>query len=208
MKALVFGGGSEVGQHILKQLSADDHQAITIAETENQAQQLKDFGAAEVFITTEDDFTNVYQGCEAIIFIAGASPVSGESKDMLVDHEAFLKAVKKAKEQGIDRFVYLSTVRSDESKESQNTGEKQQPEAVLKKEKLTYTIIHPTLSVNKPGKGTVKAALSLKDKDGEIPHEDLASLLVEALINQHTHNQTIEVTKGNTPIKEALRHLK
>jgi len=74
MRICVFGGSEAVGEHVIKQLAAKGHEPVTMAETENKAEELKMLGAAEVIISKNDEsFNSAIDGSEAIIYIAGSS---------------------------------------------------------------------------------------------------------------------------------------
>jgi uncharacterized protein YbjT (DUF2867 family) len=77
----------------------------------------------------------------------------------------------------------------------------------LRQENLAYSIIRPSTPVDKPGKGKVAVAETLTAEEGEIPKEDIASVLVEALEAEKTIGKTITVTAGETPIGQALTEL-
>lgn len=207
MKVFVFGGGEDVGEYILKRLKAEGHEAVTVSEEENRAEELRMMGASVRVVAENDDFTEALAGCEAIIFVANANPAAGESKNVLVDHKAVADSLEKASLQGIERLIYLSPVRVDESEESEKTGAKGRPEELIKQNGFIYTIVRTAKTVSKPGKGTIEAAESLGRSEGEIPYEDTAAVLVEALADKATFNKAFEIAEGETPIKEALHAL-
>lgn len=207
MKAFVFGGSGRVGEHVLKQLIAKGHEAVTIAENENRAEELKMLGATQVLVSKDESFTEAIAGSEAIIYIAGSSLAAGEDQAILVDHEAVLEALAEAQRQKIERVVYLSPVRMDESAASKETGEKNTPEKWIEKSRFVYTIIRTAKTVSKPGKGMIKAAETIAAADDEIPYEDVAAVLVEALDNQKTFKKAFQISAGDIPIKEALDSL-
>lgn len=207
MKVFVFGGGGDVGEYILKKLAAENHEAVTVAETENRAEELRMMGAANVIVATDNKFVDAMAGCQAVIYVAGANPTAGENKNVLVDKDAVASAMAEARKQGIERVIYLSPARVDESEESQETGGKKIPEEHIKLDIFTYTVVHPSRGVDKPGKGTVSAGNFKRKKDAEIPYEDVAAVLVESLSNEATYNKTFELAPGDTPIGKALQKL-
>lgn len=207
MKVFVFGGNEGAGEHVLKKLAAKGHEAVTIAETENRAEELEILGAADVIISKDGHFTNAIDGSEAIIYMAGSSLGAGEDQETLVDYGTVRKSLEEAQRHKIERLVYLSPVRTDESPESKETGEKDEPEEWIKKSQLAYTVIRTTKRVSKPGKEMITAKETIADSNGEIPYEDVAAVLVEALDNQNTFRKAFEITAGDTSIEEALDSL-
>lgn len=207
MKVFVFGGGGDVGEYLLRKLAKENHEAVTIAETENRAEELRMIGAAHVSVVKDNRFVEAMAGCEAVIYIAGANPTAGENKNVLVDKDAVASAMAEARKLHIERVVYLSPARVDESPESQQTGGKKIPEELIKLDVFTYTIVHSSRGVDKPGKGTVSIVASNGEKGKEIPYEDVAAVLVESLTNEATYNTSFKVVPGDTPIRKALTNL-
>lgn len=204
MKVFVFGSGGDVGEYLLKKLAQKNHQAVTIAESANRADELKMVGAAEVYLAADTSYTEVLAGCDAIIYIAGTSPHAGKDNNVLVDHEAVTRAMAAAKQQQVARLVYLSPARVDESAISQNTAGKKILEELMKLDEFTYTIIHASRGVHKPGKGMIDIIASNRKKAADLPFEDIAEVLVESLANKATYNKTLNITPGIIPIKKAL----
>ena len=208
MKVFVFGSGGDVGEYLLKKLAQEKHEAITMAETANRADELKMVGAAEVYLAKDVSYTEVLTGCDAIIYIAGTSPHAGENKNVLVDHEAIAHALAAARKQQVERIVYLSPARVDESAKSQDTGGKKIPEELMKLEGFSYTIVHASHGAHKPGKGMIDVRASNRQKIADLPFEDIAAVLVEALDNKSTYNKTLKIIPGTTPIKQALKQFR
>jgi hypothetical protein len=63
------------------------------------------------------------------------------------------------------------------------------------------------MPVDKPGIGKVEAGPSIVHDKGEIPKEDIASVLVIALDTKEVFNKTFHVTSGEILIDEALQRL-
>lgn len=208
MRICVFGGSEEVGGHVLKQLAKKGYEPVTIAETENKAEELKMLGSTDVIISKNDEnFTSAIDGSEAIIYIAGSSFGSGEDQNILIDYEAMMKSLEEAQQHKIERVIFLSPVRVDESQKSKKTGEKNKSEEWIKKNQLIYTIIRTAKTISKPGYGMIKAAETIDSGNDEIPYEDVAGVLVESLENHNTFKKTFEITKGDISIIEALDSL-
>ena len=207
MKVFFYGGSERLGDHILKQLDEKGHEAVTVTETDNRAEALDEIGTTEVIIAGDDSFTRALDDADVIIYIASASPGTGDDQDALVDADTVVKSLEEAEQQGIKRIVYLSPVHLDESDESKKTGGKDQPEEWIKESGFDYTVIRSVKRVSKPGHGEIDITDSADENNDEIPYEDVAAVLVEALDNKNTLKRTFGMTKGKTSIKEALNDL-
>lgn len=209
MRVLVIGTNDLAGEHVIKLLAEKRHETVALAGSDNEVEGLKKLGASDVLITDGTDFSEALAGCEAVIYLDKASHRTGESKPILVDHRSVNDAIESAKKHGVRRFVLLSAMRAaeNESGGSGTTELKQRPEERLRKEELDFTIIRPSTPIDKPGKGQVKVAETPGSENGEIPKEDLATVLVEVLEMERTMNKTFTVTSGETPIRQALSEL-
>ena len=90
---------------------------------------------------------------EAIIFAAGSGPKTGPDKTTAVDKNGAIKLVDAAKKKGIERFVMLSSVGSDDPEQAQEEMRhyleaKHDADEHLKASWLTYTIVRPVALTN------------------------------------------------------------
>lgn len=210
MRVLVIGTEDLTGEHVIKQLSDKQHEAVALVGTKSKVDEMGRLGAADVFVLQNDDYAQAFSACDAVIYVGDASARTGESKPILIDHQSVIDSVQAAKDQGVKRFLLMSAMRANETDKggSGTDGAKNQPEELLRNAHLTYTILRTGKPVDKPGKGKVEASLSLESKESEIPKEDIATVLVEALELEEAYNRTIEVSSGEMPIREALQQLK
>lgn len=204
MKVFVYGGSEILGEHILKRLDKKGHEAVTVVQTDNRAEALEQLGNVEVIIDGDDSFTRALEDADAIIYIASASPGTGEDQDALVDADAVMESLEEAQQQRIERIVYLSPVRLDESDESKKTGGKDKPEEWIKASDFVYTVIRTVKRVSMPGHGKVKVTDAPGEDEDEISFEDVAAVLVEVLDSENTFRKAFGVTTGKNDIKEVL----
>ncbi|WP_053362783.1 NAD(P)H-binding protein [Bacillus sp. FJAT-27251] len=209
MRVLVIGTEDMTGEHVIKLLADKEHEPVAVVGSQNKVSLMTKIGASKVVVMETQDFLEAFSGCEAVIYLGAASPRTGEGKPILIDHQTMIASVEAASEHGVQRFVLLSPLRADENESGGpgTIGGKNQAEELLRQEEINYTIVRPSEPVEKPGSGKVNAAPSLKGEHGEIPKEDLASVLVEALDSRESFNKTFDVTSGETPIREALQQL-
>lgn len=209
MRVLVIGTEDLTGHHVIKQLSEKNYEPIALVGSPAKVEEMEKLGAAAVYVIEGKDFSKAFSNCQAVIYIAEASPKTGGSMPILIDHRAVIDSIRLAKQSGIKRFILLSAMRANESEGSQEwtTGAKNQPDELLRQEKFTYTVIEPSMAVEKPGVGKIEAGSSLKKANPEIAKEDIASVLVEALENENTFNKTFEISSGDTAIKEAIEKM-
>jgi uncharacterized protein YbjT (DUF2867 family) len=129
----------------------------------------------------------------------------------MVDLWGAKRAVDACVDQGIDRFVMIS---SRGAGDPEARGGPIQPYLVakhfadehLKASPLAATILRPTALTNEEGTGRVAAYRDDALHTGpDIPRADVAEAVVACLETDATVGQTIDLFGGDTPIKEALQ---
>lgn len=205
MRVLVIGTEDMTGEHVVKQLADRHHNPVALVGAENKVEEMVKLGASAVVSLERRVFSSAFSDCEAVIYLSSASPRTGEGKPILVDHQSVIDSVEAAKKHGVKRFVLMSAMRANEMGDA--SAIRFNSEELLRQEKFTYTVIRTSMPVDKPGIGKVEAGLSIEHDKDEIPKEDIASVLVEALDTKEVFNKTINVTSGKILIHEALQRL-
>ncbi|WP_260286428.1 NAD(P)H-binding protein [Peribacillus aracenensis] len=205
MRVLVIGTEDMTGEHVIKQLADRHHNPVALVGSENKVEEMVKLGASAVVSLERREFSSAFSDCEAVIYLSSASPRTGEGKPILVDHQSVIDSVEAAKKHGVKRFVLMSAMRANELGDA--SAIRFNAEELLRQEKFTYTVIRTSMPVDKPGIGKVEAGLSIEHDKDEIPKEDIASVLVEALDTKEVFNKTINVTSGEILIHEALQRL-
>ena len=206
MHILVAGAHGQVGQHIISLLSKGYHQIRPMIRREEQSAQLA-AGAETVVADLTEDVSHALKGCDALIFAAGSS-----GKDVRgVDRDGAIKLLEAAEQQGVERYVMLSSMGAGEPErgpEALRPYLKAEGEADerLQASTLNYTIVRPGRLIDDAATGKIKAAARF-DEWGEITREDVAKALVLTLELTHTYGQTFELSGGDTPTEEALKAL-
>ncbi|MGE7903319.1 NAD(P)H-binding protein [Peribacillus sp. NPDC094092] len=207
MRVLVIGTEDMTGEHVVKLLADRHHNPVALVGTENRVEEMVKLGASDVVSLEGEDFSSAFSNCEAVIYLGSASPRTGEGKPILVDHQSVIDSVEAAKKHGVKRFVLMSAMRANEMGSRDACSFRVKSEELLRQEKFTYTVIRTSMPVAKPGIGKVEAGLSIVHDKDEIPKEDIASVLVEALDTKEVFNKTFNVTSGEILIQEALLRL-
>lgn len=216
MKVLVIGANGQVGRKVVKELADSSHEAIAMVRKEEQVETLKEMGAAKVVLgDLEGDFSDAFDGVDAVIFAAGSGPSTGPDKTLTIDLWGSAKAAKFAEEKGVKRFVQLSSMGSGDPDAG---GEEMKPylvakrsaDEILKATNLDYTIVRPgALSdEDKSGKLEVSKAGFTSMEGRSIPRADVANILVSVLDLPNTYNKTFEVLQGENPAADELGSIK
>jgi uncharacterized protein YbjT (DUF2867 family) len=216
MKVVVAGAAGNTAGRLLVRLSERGHDARGLVRKEEQLSYVQNLGAEPWLLDLEnagpEEVGRAVDGCDAIVFAAGAGPGSGTERKQTMDYGGAVKLVEAAEERGVGRYLMLSTMNADHP---EAMGEKMQPyleakaaaDDRLRRSGLDYTIIRPGSLTDDEGTGHIDAARSLDQRRGEIPREDVAEAFAAALEEDATRGETIDILAGDTPIAESLRSI-
>lgn len=213
MRIVLAGGHGKIAL-LFGEAVASDHQVVGLIRDADQAGDLKAVGmGAEVMdleTVSSPELADVIRGFDAFVFAAGAGPGSGPARKETVDYGAAVKSVAAAEAAGVRRFVMVSAMGTDDppvddSVFSVYLRAKARADAALMGSSLDWTVVRPGRLTDDPATGRVRLARHVPR--GEIPRRDVASVLAEALTNDHAVGRVFEVVGGDTPIAEAIAAL-
>jgi len=211
MNISIVGGHGNIARLMYPILTRSGHQCRGIIRKKNQIETLEQLGAEPLVFDIEavDDISQAVGSADAVVFAAGAGPGSGAERKWSVDRDGAIKLIKAAKHNGIKRYVMISAMNLDTPRGSEVFQVYQQAKAeadeALRNSGLDYTIVKPGRLTDEPGSGRVKLGKSL-DR-GEIPRQDVATIIASVIENPKTIGLTFDALSGQTPVKEALEQL-
>jgi uncharacterized protein YbjT (DUF2867 family) len=210
MDILVAGGHGQIALRLLKLLAAEGHTARGLIRKPEQAADLQAVGAVPVIgdLEAEDSLAAYVKGADAVVFAAGAGPGSGNARKRTVDLGGALKLADAAIDQGVRRYVMVSSIGAQDP----SAGGSMQPYLEAKAEAdayvvasgLDYTIVRPGGLTDEPGTGLITATRELGHR-GPVPRDDVAAVLAACLVTPATIGVTFELFAGETPIADALK---
>lgn len=212
MNVLVIGANGQVGRNIVKELAESNHEATAMVRKEEQIDKLKELGASKVVLgDLEKDFSDAFEGVDAVIFAAGSGPSTGADKTLTIDLWGSVKAAQYAQEKGVKRFVQLGSMGSNDPDAG---GEAMKPYLVAKRTadellqatNLDYTIVRPGALSDEDKSEKIEVSLEgFSSMEGRsIPRADVAHILVEVLERNNTYNKVFEVLQGDQPASDQL----
>ncbi|MCP3028619.1 SDR family oxidoreductase [Halobacillus sp. A5] len=213
MKVLVVGANGQIGKHLISFIKERDSlEAKAMIRKPEQASFFEEQGVETVVVDLEDDIETIAkaaEGVDAVVFTAGSGPSTGKDKTILIDLDGAVKTIEAAKASGVKRFVMISSfdtrreaIQAADSSFAPYVAAKHYADEWLKRTDLDYTIIHPGRLTNDEGTGQVEAAVEVER--GEIPREDVASVIAASLEDDSTIGREFQVVGGSTPVKAAI----
>ena len=216
MRVLIAGAHGKTARRLTRMLVEDGHEVRGLVRKEEQTVDVGADGAEPVLVDLEAEeveggIGEAIEGCDAVVFAAGAGPGSGEARKETMDYGGAAKLVEAAERRGVRRYLMLSAMGASDP-EGGSEGmrpylrAKARADERLAESGLDYTIIRPGSLTEDEGTGKIEAAERL-GRRGEIPREDVARTFAAALEDEDTYHKTFEILSGDTPIREALAQL-
>jgi uncharacterized protein YbjT (DUF2867 family) len=213
VRVLIAGAHGKTARRLVRMLVEDGHEVRGLVRKEEQTGDVEADGAGPVVVDLEAEggVGRAIEGCDAIVFAAGAGPGSGAERKETMDYGGAAKLVEAAEEQGVRRYLMLSAMGAGDPEGGSEAMRpylraKARADERLRSSSLDYTIIRPGGLTEDEGTGAIEAAEKL-GRRGEIPREDVARTFAAALENENTYHKTFDILAGETPIPEALSRL-
>ena len=215
-KIFIVGGAGKIGRILAAELVQRDLQPFSLCRKAEQADALQALGATPVIGDLLDlniaQMASKMDGCDAVIFPAGAGGKGGEEMTNAIDGDGLALSVAAARRAGIKRFVLVSAFpeagrgKKDASPTFENYMKvKKQAEVHLASSDLDWVIVRPGTLTDHPASGLIDAGLTLPYST--VSRGDVASTLAEVVNMPQISRTIIELTQGGTVVKEALQHL-
>ena len=216
MKVLVAGAHGKTARRLVRMLAQDGHEVRGLVRKEEQMQDVEADGAEPVLVDLEEEEVEgtvgqAVEGCDAVIFAAGAGPGSGAARKETMDYGGAVKLVEAAEKRGVGRYLMLSSMGAGDPEGGSEAMQpylfaKARADERLRESGLDYTIIRPGGLTDEEGTGRIDLAETL-GRRGEIPRDDVARTFAEALEMTNTYHKTFEILSGDTPIRETLERI-
>ena len=216
MKVLVAGAHGKTARRLVRILTEDGHEVRGLVRKEEQMPDVEADGAEPVLVNLEEEgiegaVGRALEGCDAVIFAAGAGPGSGAARKETMDYGGAAKLVEAAEKHGVRRYLMLSSMGAGDPEGGSEAMRpylraKARADERLQESGLDYTIIRPGSLTDEEEAGRIEVEESL-DRRGEISRADVARTFAEALGAKNTYRKTFEILAGNTTIREALEKI-
>lgn len=208
---LVIGANGQTGRIVCQILEKSDrYQPFAMIRHESQNNYFNNNNIKTVLGDLEDDFSHAFKHTDKVIFAAGSGGNTGDDKTKAVDEIGAKKAIDYAQDAGIDKFVMLSSMGTDNPSQMKSLQTyleaKKAADEHLMASKLDYSIVRPGSLTNQKATHEIKVSERL-GQAGKIPREDVAFTLVYSLNKKHAPKSTFELISGDTPIEEAVANI-
>lgn len=208
MRVLIAGSHGNIGRRLVARLRERGHDVVAMIRDPAQADEMRRLGGEPLVADLTGDVSTAPQGCDAIVYTAGAGPGSGAEKKQTVDRAGSDKLVDAAVANGVPRYVMVSSMRADDPDAGPEAMRpyyeaKGQADGHLQASDLDWTILRPGRLTDDDGSGRVALAPSLGDH-GQVSRDNVADVIVAVLETGRASRRTLEVLDGDSEIDVAL----
>jgi uncharacterized protein YbjT (DUF2867 family) len=201
---LVAGANGTTGRIIIDLLKKSDiYTPIAMVRNQDQKDYFEKQNIATVVADLENDLSHTVKNVKKVIFAAGS-----KGKNVIgVDQEGAKRLTDAAKEAGVEKFVMLSSMGTENPSESGDLENfmiaKKNADDYLCASGLDYTIVRPGSLTDTQATGKIELKEKLETQ-GSISRADVAETLVEVLEDDVKKNQVFEILAGGVPIEKAV----
>ena len=218
MDVVVAGAHGQIARRLTRALTAAGHTVTGIVRNPDHRADIERDGARAAVLDLEqaslDDVAAVLRGADAVVFAAGAGPVSGVSRKDAVDRAAAGLLADAAEQAGVRRYLLVSSMGTESVRDGA------EPEGVdevflaylramlaaeddLRRRALDWVVLRPGGLTDDAATGTVTLA-ALVDR-GQVTRDDVAAVIAALLPTPDVSRQVLEVVGGDVPVDEAVR---
>jgi uncharacterized protein YbjT (DUF2867 family) len=211
MDIVIAGGHGQIARRLTRRLAARGDRVRSLVRNPDHVLDCRSDGAEPVLLDLEEaelaHLTDAIAPADAVVFAAGAGPGSGAPRKETVDHGAAVLLLSAAQRAGIERYVMISAMGTDDPPTddavfSVYLRAKARADDEVMRSDRAWTIVRPGRLTDDPGTGQVRLARHVER--GEVPRDDVAAVLAAVLARPDTAGHVFEVTSGDTPIEEAI----
>src|SRR3954451_5584375 len=214
MRVVIAGGHGQVALLLEKVLADRGDDPVGVVRNPDHVDDVEATGAEAVVLDLEDtdvaELTDVVEGADAVVFAAGGGPNSGAARKETVDKGAAVLLADAAEQAGVRRYVMVSAMGTDRADPDSDDvfqvylrAKKAADEDLMARD-LRWTVVRPGRLTDDPGSGRVRVGTLPR---GDVPRADVAAVLAEVLVTDHTVGKVFDLLAGAQPIPEALAGL-
>ena len=211
MDVAIAGAHGQIARRLATLLVERGDRVRGLIRNPDHAADIEELGATPVVCDLEraapEEIAGAIAGADAVVFAAGAGPGSGAERKLTMDRDGAIRLLDAATAAGVERYVMVSAVGAEDPPAGEEVfavylRAKAQADAALARSDRAWTIVRPGRLTDEPGTGRVR--VQAEPFRGEVPREDVASLLAAVLAEPRTAGATLYVNGGDDPIEEAL----
>ncbi len=200
MKAFVAGATGETGRRMINQLVDRGIPVRAMVRDLEAAQAILPTGIELISgdVSNTERIKSAMSDCTVLFCATGARPSFNPIGPYQVDYEGTKNLVDAAKANGIEHFVFVSSLCTSKFFHPLNLFWlilywKKQAEEYLQRSGLTYTIVRPGGLKNEDNEDEIVMSSADTLFEGSIPRTKVAQVAVESVFQAEARNKIIEI---------------
>ncbi len=185
MKILIAGSTGKTGLRLVRELQQRGQDPVAMVRESSDTSGLPD-GVEQRVADLTDLNEDCTEGCEVVVFAAGAGGGSSEEMTDKVDREGAMSLINLAVKKGVRRFVMLSSIGAGDpdpdSELAHYLKAKHAADEHLKATPLEYAILRPVALTDDDATGEIRLGENV-DPSGKATRGDVAKLLADAALS-------------------------
>jgi uncharacterized protein YbjT (DUF2867 family) len=214
MKAFVAGATGETGRRIVGELVSKGIPVRVLVRNLATAREIlpAEVELIEGNVLDRVSIATAIGDSTVVLCATGAKPSLDPTGPYQVDYEGTKNLVDVAKSQGIEQFVFVSSLCVSRFFHPLNLfwlilWWKQQAEQYLKSSGLNYTIVRPGGLKNEDNNNPVVMSQADTLFEGSIPRQKVAQVCVESLYSPQSRNKVLEIVSTPTATAKSWESL-
>ncbi|TML97047.1 MAG: SDR family oxidoreductase [Actinobacteria bacterium] len=211
MIVAIAGAHGKIAMRLASLLAGEGDTVIGLIRNPDHAADVSAQGASPVVCDLEqatvDEVTGAIRDADAAVFAAGAGPGSGAERKLTMDRDGAIRLLDAATTAGVQRFQIISSVGAENPPDGDDAfgvylRAKADADEAVQASDRDWTIVRPGRLTEDQGTGRVRIESS--PFRGQIPRDDVASVLARLLRDSRSSRRLLYVNGGEQPVEGAL----
>ena len=211
MIVAIAGAHGKIAMRLASLLAGEGDTVIGLIRNPDHAADVSAQGASPVVCDLEqatvDEVTGAIRDADAAVFAAGAGPGSGAERKLTMDRDGAIRLLDAATTAGVQRFQIISSVGAENPPDGDDAfgvylRAKAEADEAVQASDRDWTIVRPGRLTEDQGTGRVRIESS--PFRGQIPRDDVASVLARLLRDSRSSRRLLYVNGGEQPVEGAL----
>ena len=211
MIVAIAGAHGKIAMRLASLLAGEGDTVIGLIRNPDHAADVSAQGASPVVCDLEqatvDEVTGAIRDADAAVFAAGAGPGSGAERKLTMDRDGAIRLLDAATTAGVQRFQIISAVGAENPPDGDDAfgvylRAKAEADEAVQASDRDWTIVRPGRLTEDQGTGRVRIESS--PFRGQIPRDDVASVLARLLRDSRSSRRLLYVNGGEQPVEGAL----
>jgi len=207
----IAGAHGKIAMRLASLLAGEGDTVIGLIRNPDHAADVSAQGASAVVCDLEhatvDEVAGAIRDADAAVFAAGAGPGSGAERKLTMDRDGAIRLLDAATTAGVQRFQIISAVGAENPPDGDDAfgvylRAKAEADEAVQASDRDWTIVRPGRLTEDQGTGRVRIESS--PFRGQIPRDDVASVLARLLRDSRSSRRLLYVNGGEQPVERAL----